>query len=352
MSQELDVIIIGGGQAGLSVAYFLRRAKLNYLILDDRKEAGGAWQRTWDSLRIFSPSQFSSLSGWLMPPGPDEYPTKDYLLDYIRKYEERYKFPIQRETKVKKVTKQGELFKLTTNQGVFYSRCLVSATGTAQNPSIPHYEGHANFKGKQVHSVDYVNPKDLESKKVLVIGGGNSGAQILAEVSKVAETKWITLDEPNFLPEEIDGRYLFNAATEKYLSGNTATKKTKASLSDIVQVATVKEGLQRGIYTSYRPFDSFYEDGIIWPDGSKEEFDAVIWCTGFKPDLDHLEGLGLIQNGKIRTKHTRSIEEPGLWLVGYANWTGYASATLYGVGKTAKQTATEISEYIKELMDQ
>ena len=348
MGNQFDSIIIGGGQAGLSVAYFLRRSKLNFLILDDRKEAGGAWQGTWDSLRLFSPSQFSSLSGWLMPPGPDEYPSKDYLLNYLRRYEERYKFPTKRNTQVRDVRKKGDLFQVITNRGDFFCRSLVSATGTAKNPFIPNYIGRDIFKGKQIHSVEYRNTQGLESKNVLVVGGGNSGAQILSEVSKVAKTKWITLENPNFLPEEIDGRYLFNAATEKYLSGNTAQKKTKASLSDIVQVESVKEGLARGIYDSYRPFDSFYEQGIVWPDGSKEEFDVVIWCTGFKPDLDHLDSLGLTANHKIKTQDTHSIDEPGLWLVGYANWTGYASATLYGVGKTAKKTATEIREYLEK----
>ncbi|MDY8134343.1 ArsO family NAD(P)H-dependent flavin-containing monooxygenase [Aquimarina sp. 2201CG5-10] len=343
-----DTIVIGGGQAGLSVAYFLRRHKLDYLILDDQEKPGGSWLETWDSLKLFSPVTFSSLSGWMMPKGKEEYPTKDEFLSYIDAYEKRYDFPIRRKTEVIQVTKENELFKIQTNKDEFYSKTLVSATGTARNPFIPEYDNSTIFLGEQIHSLNYRNTDNYINKKILVVGGGNSGAQILAEVSKVAETKWVTLEEPIFLPEDIDGRYLFNEATRKFYNQSSTISSvkdsTKISLSNIVQVETVREAHKRSVYTSYRPFKAFYENGVLWDDGTKEEFDIVIWCTGFKANLKHLEPLNVINNNRIKTKHTRSILEPKLWLVGYGSWTGFASATIYGVGKTARQTVKEIIE--------
>ncbi len=343
-----DTLVIGGGQAGLSVAYFLRRKKLDYLILDENSKAGGAWLHTWDSLKLFSPTTFSSLSGWAMPQSLEEYPTKAEFINYLEAYEKRYNFSIQRNVKVISVTKENGLFTVHTNQGIFYSKTLVSATGTAKKPFIPVYAGQDIFKGKQLHSLAYRNTEGFDGKKVLIIGGGNSGAQILAKVSKVAYTQWITLEEPNFLPDEIDGRYLFNAATNTFLGKSNAKTAIKPSLSNIVMVAAVKEARNRKVLHAKRPFVSFYEDGIIWEDGSKETFDIVIWCTGFKANLAHLDTLNIIQNHRIETKYTRAIKEPNLWLVGYGSWTGFASATIYGVGKTARHTVNEIVETLQK----
>ena len=348
-----DTIVIGGGQAGLSAAYFLRRHKVDFLVLDDQEGPGGSWLQTWDSLRLFSPVQYNSLSGWPMPKSNDEYPMKDELIRYFKAYESRYNFPIQRPTKVSRVSRENGLFKIEADKQTYYSKTLVSATGTHQNPFVPVYPGKELFRGEQIHSSNYRNSEEFAGKKVLVVGGGNSGAQILAEVSKVAETKWVTLEAPYFLPEEIDGRYLFIDATNKFLGkGSTSMPKKegkKFSLSNIVQVESVKEALKRNVLNATGPFSAFYEKGVIWPEENKEEFDLVIWCTGFKSNLKHLEPLNIAQNGRIATNNTRSIKEPNLWLVGYGSWTGYASATVYGVGKTARQTGLEIAQVLEEL---
>lgn len=343
-----DTIIIGGGQAGLSVAYFMKRTKLDYVIIDNQSKSGGAWLHTWDSLRLFSPSMYSSLSGWQMPASQNEYPTKNELISYLSEYEKRYAFPIIRNTNVLQVSKQKGIFELATNKGNYYCKSLVSATGTAMNPYIPSYPNCHKFKGRQIHSVAYRNTDALKNKKVLIVGAGNSGAQILAEVSKVATTKWVTIASPVFLPEEIDGRYLFLKATDRYLKKESQKYPAKISLNNIVQIKSVKEGVRNGVYKDYRPFQEFYEDGVVWSDNSKEVFDVVLWCTGFRPNLKHLQKLDITKDNTIKTQNTQSIREPRLWLVGYGNWTGFASATIYGVGKTAKQTVEEIAIYFNK----
>ncbi len=347
MEKVFDVIIIGGGQSGLATAYFMRRTKLDYLVLDDQNEAGGAWLHGWDSLKLFSPAEHSSLPGWLMPKSSNEYPDREHVINYLMQYEDRYKIPIERPVKVENVSKDKDIFLINTDKGIYKCKALISATGSWQRPFIPHYPNFNTYKGISIHSANYKNAKDLADKKVLIIGGGNSGAQILAEVSKVADTNWVTLNEPKFLPDEVDGRYLFEFATKQYkakLEGREI--QPVGSLGDVVMVDSVKEARGRKALDSKRPFESFYENGVIWEDGSQQEFDVVIWCTGFKPALNHLNGLGLSSEEKPKTQSTKSKDIEGLWLVGYGSWTGYASATLIGVGRTARQTALEVQDYI------
>lgn len=342
-----DLIIIGGGQAGLSVAYFLRRSGLEYLILDDQDSAGGAWRHYWDSLKLFSPNDYSSLSGWQMPETDEEYPRRNEFIAYLTAYEARYDFPVQRNILVTAVHKENDLFELETKQGKFFAKTLVSATGTAKNPYLPTYPHQDDYQGLQMHSIEYRHPQVFEGKKVLVVGGGNSGAQILSEVSKVADTTWMTLEPPQFLPKNMDGRYLFHQANASYFGETTKSFIKDVSLSDIVMVESVKDGLERNIYNAVRPFKAFYRNGVIWENGTKEAFDAVLWCTGFHPNVQHLKSLNLVENHRIATKNTQSIKEPQLWLVGYGSWSGFASATIYGVGKTARDTAREIKAYFK-----
>ncbi|WP_211222897.1 ArsO family NAD(P)H-dependent flavin-containing monooxygenase [Gelidibacter mesophilus] len=343
-----DLIIIGGGQAGLSVAYFLRRSGLDYLILDDQDEAGGAWLHYWDSLKLFSPTDYSSLSGWQMPETKEEYPLRDEFIAYLKAYEARYEFAVQRNTLVHRVTKDNALFKMATNNGNFYAKTVVSATGTAKNPYLPSYPNQSTYQGVQLHAVEYRNADLFKDQKVMIIGGGNSGAQILSEVSKIAKTTWVTLDPPQFLPENIDGRYLFYQANSSFFDATTDSFNRQVSLSDIVRVESVRDGLERDVYHAVRPFASFYKEGVVWKNGDREIFDAVIWCTGFKPNLQHLEALEVVENNHIATKATRSIKEPQLWLVGYGSWTGFASGTIYGVGKTARSTARELKAHFKK----
>ncbi len=350
---KFDVVVIGGGQAGLAVGYYLRRSGLRYVILDAQSEPGGAWLHSWRSLRLFSPAQWSSLPGWLMPGGGlDKYPTRDEVLSYLRQYEERYELPIRRPVTVTSVRRKGERFAVSTNADEITVKAVVSATGTWQKPFIPDYPGGEDFGGVQIHSAQYESPDAFAGKRVLIIGGGNSGAQILAEVSVVADATWVTLDEPNYLPNDVDGRVLFDAASEKYkalTTGEAGKKKSYDLLGSIVMVEPVRDARDAGRLTSRRLFVRFTESGVLWNEGEEPEpIDAVIWCTGFKSALDHLAPLGVVEtNGRVKVSGTRSAKEPNLWLLGYGNWTGFASATLIGVGRTARATAKEIEETLK-----
>lgn len=345
-----DLIIIGGGQSALACGYFLCRSGLQYIILDDQQLSGGAWQHTWDSLTLFSPAEYSSLPGWMMPKSKNEFPSKQEVLDYLSAYQERYQIRIQHGVKVTVVQKNGAVFTIVSEQAEYQSRTVISATGTFQNPFIPSVPGKDLFKGQQLHSVQYKNARLFTNKNILIVGAGNSGAQILAEVSKVARTVWAAQNTPEYLPDDVDGRVLFDVASAKYQAMKEGKEfvPSQYNIGNVVMVPTVKEARSRGVLKTRETFKAIYEDGVVWPDDSHEHFDVIIWCTGFGFATSHLKELGILQDkGTARCDGTKSTDIEGLWLVGYGSFTGFASATLIGVGRSARQTVNEIIEYLK-----
>lgn len=351
MANSFDVVIIGGGQSGLAVGYYLRRTNLSFVILDKAEQAGGAWQHHWKSLRLFSPAQWSSLPGVIMSGGGNYYPTREETIQYLQEYEEKYQLPVKRPVEVKSVMKTEQGFQLHTSDGLYEAKAVVSATGSFNNPFIPQIEGIENFRGRVLHSSQYLSPDEFKGKRVAIVGEGNSGAQILAEVSSITDTIWITQKEPRFLADHIDGRYLFDAASQMYEAKKQGKAYQPPSLGDIVMVPPVKEARERGVFqNSLRSFSTFTSNGLQWEDGHQEKVDVVIFCTGFKSSLHHLSALHVItKEGRVDTEETKAKTLSGLWLVGYGNWTGFASATLIGVGRSAKQTVEEIKTFIERL---
>ena len=346
-----DVIVIGGGQSALATAYFLRRTKRSYLILDDQEHPGGAWQHGWKSLKLFSPAAWSSIAGWPMPSAGSATPTRHDVIDYLTRYEQRYQLPIMRPVHVSSVTATNGQFEVRAGERSWRCRALVSATGNWAQPYQPAYPGHELFQGLQLHSAHYVDPAPFAGKRVLVVGGGNSGAQILAELSGVAETIWVTEKEPAFLPDDVDGRVLFERATERWkaMQEGRAIEQPAGGFGDIVMVDTVKDARARGVLNARRPFLRFTENGVEWDDGQLEAVDVVIWCTGFRPALGHLEGLGVIEpDEKVAVENGRSVKQPNLWLMGYGDWTGPASATLIGVTRYARSAVEQIDRMLSE----
>jgi cation diffusion facilitator CzcD-associated flavoprotein CzcO len=288
-----------------------------------------------------------------MPGGVDYYPDRDEILDYFTEYERRYRLPIERPVIVTAVRDDGDLLRVETDRGDWLARAVVSATGSWRMPYIPAIPGLDTFRGEQIHSAEYRSPLPFAGRRVLVVGGANSGAQIMAEVAQVADATWVTRREPTFLPDNIDGRVLFERATERYLAAREgreipADEGSGKFLGDIVMLPPVREARDRGDLASVRMFTTLTDTGVVWPDGREERVDTIIWCTGFRLALDHLAPLGVIgEDGTIETEGNRSVVEPRLWLLGYGEWTGFASATLIGVGRSARSTAAEVAADLK-----
>nr|WP_202447354.1 ArsO family NAD(P)H-dependent flavin-containing monooxygenase [Streptomyces sp. SID5468] len=348
--RHTQVVIVGGGQSGLAAGYHLRRLGVDFVILDAQSTPGGAWQHTWDSLHLFSPAAFSSLPGRLMPPQPgEEYPDAGHVVTYLRDYEKRYELPVERLVRVLGVHRDGELLRVETDSGSWHARAVISATGTWWRPFLPAVPGRRHFGGEQFHTVEYRRPQDFAGRRVIVVGGGNSGAQIAADLAYDAELTWATLRPPRFLADDIDGRALFDAATARRRAvdeGRTDTGGV-ASLGDIVAVPPVREARDRGLLKAAPMFARLIPGGVEWADGTRAEADAIIWCTGFRPVLSHLAPLQLRgRRGHIATTGTRAVDEPRLHLLGYGDWTGPASATLIGVGRPARDAARQIASLL------
>lgn len=347
---ETDVVIIGGGQSALAVAYYLRRTTLSYVLLDAALAPGGAWRGTWDSLRLFSPAQWSSLPGRLMPGGTEYYATRDEAIAYLTDYEARYSVPVLRPVRVTGVHRSDDRIAVETDRGTWLARAVVSATGTWSAPNVAAIAGQSTYGGAILHSSAYRSPDDLAGKRAVVVGAGNSGAQIVADLFDHATVTWATRRAPSFLPDDVDGRYLFGEETARYRAmAAGSSNPPPQTLGDIVMVEPVRRARDSGALAPTAMFTRFTDDGVEWPDGRRTREDVVILATGFKPALNHLSGLAQMEpNGRIAVRGTRSTREPRVWLVGYGDWTGYASATLIGVGRTARATVEEIDRELAQ----
>jgi putative flavoprotein involved in K+ transport len=314
-------IIIGGGQSGLATAYYLRRAGVDTLILDDQAAPGGAWRHVWPSMTLFSTADFSNLPGKPMPTF-EGFPPARHVVDYLADYEKRYDFNIQRPVRVTRVDHHEGLFTVRSPEQSWLARNIVAATGNWSAPFVPAYPG--SFAGKQWHSANYPGAEPFRGQSVAVVGAANSGAQIAAELSQVARVTWYTRHEPQWMPDDVDGRVLFQRNRQRALAilRNEPDPGPDSQLGDIVMLPHVLQARDAGRLTATRMFASLDE----------VKAEHLIWCTGFRPALGPVREL---LDGRVPTV-------PGLHLVGYGDWTGPGSATITGVGPSAKQAAQEI----------
>ncbi|MDI3331875.1 MAG: ArsO family NAD(P)H-dependent flavin-containing monooxygenase [Micrococcus sp.] len=365
-AREVDVLVIGGGQAGLAAGFYLHRLARDaargrggpapsFAILDANDRPGGAWQHYWDTLELFSPAAYSSLPGVRMPAWAGEgNPSAEHVVSYLTAYEHRYGLPVHRPVTVHAVEDHPDGGYLTrTDRGTWTSQAVINATGSWRRPFVPRILGAEQFTGQQLHTTGYRSRKPFAGQRVVVVGGGNSGAQIAADLlPAAAQVTWATRRPPRYLPDDLDGRALFAVATEHV----QAVRRGKpspggvGSLGDIVAVPPVRAARDAGRLQAAPMFSGFTATGMQWDDGRELEVDAVIWCTGFRPDLGHLRPLGLAMDttgpATDTDLPTRSRDRSGMFFLGYGDWCGPASATLIGVGAPARAAVTAVTEHL------
>jgi putative flavoprotein involved in K+ transport len=364
-ARDVDVLVLGGGQAGLAAGFYLNRLRRDaaagrsgpaptFAILDSSEEPGGAWQHYWDSLELFSPAAYSSLPGYQMPAWRGEgNPSAGHVVDYLRTYESRYGLPVHRPVTVTSVQQESDNgFITTTDDGRWTSRAVISATGNWNAHNVPQLPGSGQFTGHQLHTTGYQGRDSYAGLRVIVVGGANSGAQIAADLLPVADVTWVTRKPPHYLPDDIDGRALFQIATHhaRAVANGEPSPGSVASFGDIVAVPAVRAARDAGQLNSRPMFSRLTPGGVQWDDGGQLEADVIIWCTGFLPALQHLQPLDLAtRNGIPETGEdlaTRSTDHLGLFFLGYGDWCGPASATLIGVGAMARDTVKAVVQYL------
>jgi hypothetical protein len=338
--REIDAVVIGAGQAGLSTAYHLRRDGVGFVLLDHAGGPGGAWRSRWDSLVLGRTHRIHDLPGMPLPAADPDVPASRVVADYFGAYERRFELPVRRPVDVRSVRRGDERLLVDTSAGGWAARAVVNATGTWERPYWPAYPGRASFTGRQLHTADYRSADEFAGRHVVVVGGGASATQLLAEISAVTSTTWVTRRPPVFrdgpFGDEL-GRAAVAEVDRRVRAG--LPPGSVVSVTGLVPDEQVRAAMRRGALHRLPMFDRITPTGIAWDEpveGHRElAADVILWCTGFRPVLSHLAPLRLREpGGGIRVEDTRAVAEPRLFLVGYG-----PSASTIGANRAGRVAA-------------
>jgi cation diffusion facilitator CzcD-associated flavoprotein CzcO len=355
------VVIVGAGQAGLSVAYFLRRAGLrpghDFLVLDSGPRSGGAWQHRWDALRLGDTHKVHDLPGMhemglTFDDAPRERPARDVVAAYYARYERHFDLPVVRPVVVTWVDRTDNGYRLTLAPGgpldSLDAEILVNATGTWTNPRVPAITGRSEFGGVQVSTPEWVSAQPFAGRQVAVVGGGTSALGFLDELADVgATTLWYTRREPVFIDDEA---WLSETRGARAVALQDAAARSGSILPSIVSVtglarSPLVERLDARGQLQRRPmFRRIVADGVIEQDGTFTYVDAIVWATGFRAELRHLEGLGLAgPGGAITVQRGQVVSEPTLYVAGYGPQASTVSSNRAG-RVTAKSVLAQLAD--------
>ena len=343
-----NTVIIGAGQAGLSAGYYLKKLHKNFLIIDKSQDVGQIWQERYDSLVLFTSKQYSSLPGLKIDGEPNSLPTKDEVASYLKLYAKTFELPIQLDTEVFSIHKEGDYFSISTKKNTYTSKNIIIATGPFHKPSIPSFAAKLHPDVLQLHSSEYKNPFQLREGNVLVVGGGNSGAQIAVEVSRDRNTYLSTGQKLKFIPLHIGNRSIFWWIDKLGIltaSSSSLIGKRIQKLGDPIFGKELKNSIRENkIKMVGRAYDAT-ENTVLVEDSGKLEIQNVIWATGFKPDYDLLGTIPGIFNQNGYPLHNRGVSNiGGLFFLGLPWQYRRGSALLQGVGYDARYLVNYLQE--------
>src|SRR4051812_33933196 len=313
----LDVLVIGSGQAGLSMAWHLARRGVRYLVVDAAPDIGHSWRARWDSLRLFTSARYDGLPGEAFPGSPGSYPSQDQAAASPTDYAPRHAFPTLTDTRVTRVVPYAGGLEAHATSGVVYARRVVVATGAFHVPFLPAVDG--SFSVPTAHSSQYRRPADLPQGRVLVVGGANSGLQIAEDLVRNREVVLASGTNPPAVPQRPLGRDLFWWLTRLGLmdkGANSRLAKRMRARGDLVVGTSRKDLRDAGV--DFRP-RLVHASGrtATFADGTTVDVDAVVWATGFRPDYTWIDAPELTdQAGMPRHDGGRSLAVPGLWFLG------------------------------------
>ena len=341
--EHLDVAVVGGGQAGLAMGYYLRERGLRFVIFERGDSIAPAWRERWDSLTLFTPRRYSALPGLPFPGDPDGYPTRDEVIAYLERYAETFELPIELNREVHRVSQEGGRFVLEMEGRRATADQVVVATGPFQTPFVPELAQDVDPRLWQAHSTGYRKPADVPEGTVLVVGGGNTGFQIAKELSATHKVVLSVGSKQKPLPQRIAGRDLFWWLTKTRLLSKTVESRlgSKLQYRDTLIGSSPRELTRRyGVEMKARATGATGRR-VRFEDGSELEVDAVIWATGYRPDFSWIDLPIVGSNGRLR--HRRGVTDvPGLYFLGLT-WQWTRGSALIG---WVKDDAAFLSERI------
>lgn len=351
--QYVETIVIGGGQAGLSVGYYLKQRHLPFVILDAHPRIGEAWRRRWDSLRLFTPAEYDALPGMPFPADADHFPTKDEMADYLEAYAARFALPVRTGVRVASLTKTNGRFVAAAGETRYEARHVIIAMSAWQRPRVPAFAGALDPHIQQLHSLEYREPSQLRGGAVLVVGAGNSGGEIALDAAGAGHRTWLSGRDNGHVPFRIDGfiarlflrKFLLRVVFHRLLTARTALGKKR--LREFFKQGQpwirmrpedmAAAGVQRvAKVTGVRDGKPVLEDGRVC------DVANVVWCTGFQDGLSSWVQLPVFRDGE--PLHVRGVAaEPGLYFVGARPLYAASSAMVQGVGRDAEHVVRHLA---------
>jgi putative flavoprotein involved in K+ transport len=349
--ERFDTVIVGGGQAGLATGYYLARQGRPFVILDAGERVGDSWRARWDSLRLFTPARYSGLPGLGFPAAGWHYPTKDDVARYLERYAARFSLPVRGGVRVDGLTRHGDCFLVSAGERRFEAANVVVASGAYHHPRVPGFASELDPGIRQLHSSGYRHPAQLNEGGVLVVGAGNSGAEIALELAATHPT-WLSGRHPGSEPTRAGSRldrlftppfwfFISRVLTVDTRIGRRLRPKLMGAGTPLARVKPrdiAAAGIERVPRTvGVRDGHPVLEDGRVL------EVANVVWCTGFRPDFGWIDLPVLDADGEPR--HDRGVVagQPGLYFVGRFFLTSVASSLVGGVGHDAEHIAGQIA---------
>jgi putative flavoprotein involved in K+ transport len=349
--ERFETVIVGGGQAGLAMGYHLARRGRPFVILEAGAQVGDSWRKRWDSLRLFTPARYDGLPGTPFPAPAWSFPTHEEFADYLRDYAARWELPVRTGVTVRRLSHDGERYVLDAGDWRYESDNVVVAAGYDRLAAIPPYAAELDPDVVQVTAVDYRNPGQLRDGDVLVVGAGNSGADIALEL---AATHRVLLSgrHPGQLPWHIDRRparlvtpmVLFgfrHVLTVRTPMGRAMRRQALVHSGPLIRIKSADlaaAGIERVARTVG------VADGLpVLADGRSVDVANVVWCTGFRPDAGWIDLPGVDAGGDPAQRRGVVEDRPGLYFLGRLFQYALASSMIQGVGRDADHIADHIA---------
>jgi putative flavoprotein involved in K+ transport len=351
IDQAVGTVVIGGSQAGLAAGYCLKQRDLPFVILDENDRIGDAWRKRWDSLRLFTPGCYNGLPGMRFPESPWAYPTKDETADYLEAYARAFELPVRTGVKVDRLAKTGDRFEVRCGQHTLFAENVVVATGAFNNPRVPSFARELDKSIVQLHSKEYRNSSQIQKGAVLVVGAGNSGAEIAIELARHHQT-WLSGPDTGQEPARAGSRLDHLLTPMMWFVATRLTVKTALGRKLRDHFLDPPRGIPLGRVRRRDfapagikrvPRTTGVKNGYpLLEDGTVLTVSNVIWCTGFRPDY-HWIDLSLPTHNGLPI-HDRGIVEscPGLYFMGLLFLYSLSSALVGGVGRDAEHIVAHI----------